>query len=232
LAVGENPRVCLKSAPIPDRVEESVSPKIDFKKDLACYQARLNAPHLVEVPDMQYLMIDGHGDPNSEAFERAIRALYPIAYKLKLASRRQLDRDYVVPPLEGLWWADDMDLFTTARDKSGWNWTALIMTPEWITSEMFDEAISLVGASDPPARLDDVRMDTLSEGTCVQALHIGPFDEEGPLLEQIHREFIPARQLQMALRHHEIYLSDPRKTAPAKLRTILRQPVRDQGSAG
>ncbi|MBK8460901.1 MAG: GyrI-like domain-containing protein [Micropruina sp.] len=177
---------------------------------------------------MQYLMIDGHGDPNtSPEYVEAVRALYPVAYKLKFASARDLGRDYVVMPLEGLWWADSMDAFTASRDKSRWDWTMMIMTPDWIHHEMFDAAVERVGAKDPPARLRDVRLDRLSEGLCVQTLHVGSFDDEADVLAQMHDRFIPDNGLRMVGKHHEIYLSDPRKTAPEKLRTILRQPVRN-----
>jgi hypothetical protein len=199
--------------------------KLDVRRQLACYRAERDTPQLVEVPDLQYLALDGHGDPNSPAFRVAVGALYPVAYTVKFASRRQLGRDYVVPPLEALWWADDMDVFTLARDKSRWSWTAMVMTPEWIPAAMVDEALSVVAAKGPPERLAEVRLETLSEGTCVQALHVGRYDDEGPLLERMHREFIPSRGLRMRMRHHEIYLSDARRTAPDRLRTILRQPV-------
>ena len=199
--------------------------KTDFRRELACYRAERDTPRLVEVPDLRYLALDGAGDPNSAAFSVALRALYPVAYRVKFASRRELGRDYVVPPLEALWWADDMDAFTVARDKSRWNWTAMIMTPDWIPPAMVEEAVSAVAAGDPPERLGDVRLDTLSEGTCVQALHVGSYDDEGPLLERMHRDVIPGLGLRMRLRHHEIYLSDARRTAPDRLRTILRQPV-------
>ena len=177
----------------------------------------------MDVPDLQYLMIDGHGDPNTPAYAAAVSALYPVAYKLKFASKKELDRDYVVMPLEGLWWADDMATFTTARDKSRWDWTLMIMVPDWITVDMFAAAVA-VGPK-RPARLDDVRLETLSEGRCVQALHVGAYDDEADLLRRMHEEFIPEHGLAMVGKHHEIYLSDPRRVAAAKLRTILRQPV-------
>jgi hypothetical protein len=202
-----------------------VSAKIDFKKTLGCYRAKRDIPQIIDVPDMQYLMIDGHGDPNSPGFEIAIRSLYPLAYKLKFASKQQLERDYVVPPLEALWWADDMEVFTTARDKSLWSWTAMIMTPEWITPTMFDETRSSLTTKTPSERIADVRLETLSEKTSVQALHVGSYDDEAPLLEKMHHDFIPNHGLQMTMQHHEIYLSDFRRTPAEKLRTILRQPV-------
>ncbi len=200
--------------------------KVDFKKTLDCYRAKSGKFDVIDVPDLQYLMIDGHGDPNSSAeYTQSLEALYPLAYKLKFASKKELGRDYVVPPLEGLWWASDMDAFTVARDKSQWDWTMMIMVPDWISRVFFDAVFAAIPAKDQPARLGDVRLESLSEGACVQTLHIGPYDQEGPVLAQMHGEFIPANDLRLTGKHHEIYLSDPRKTAPEKLRTILRQPV-------
>ena len=203
--------------------------KIDFKRDLDCYEAQRDTPRLVQVPEMRYLMLDGHGDPNTPAFAEATAALYPVAYKLKFASRTHLDRDYVVMPLEGLWWADDMESFTAARDKAEWDWTLMIMTPDWITEEMVAEAVEQVRAKARPARLDDLRLEPLAEGLCVQALHIGSYDDEAELLRRMHHEFVPEHGLAMVGKHHEIYLSDARKVEPAKLRTILRQPVARTG---
>lgn len=200
--------------------------KVDFKKELDAYRAKLREFRIVEVPDLQYLMIDGHGDPNtSPAFTRAVEALYPVAYKLKFASKRELGRDYVVMPLEGLWWARDMDAFTVSRDKSRWDWTLMIMVPDWIGHDLFASAVEQAGVKNRLARLDEVRLEPLSEGRCVQTLHIGPYDDEGELVAQMHHEFIPTHGLKMAGKHHEIYLSDARKVAPDKLRTLLRQPV-------
>jgi hypothetical protein len=202
--------------------------KVDFKRELDAYRAKQGKFRIVEVPDLQYLMIDGHGDPNtSPAYRRAVEALYPIAYKLKFASKRELGRDYVVMPLEGLWWADDMAAFTTRRDKSQWDWTLMIMVPDWIEQELFAATVRQLGQKSPPEAFADVRLATLSEGTCVQTMHLGPYDAEAELLARMHDEFLPARGLRMVGKHHEIYFSDPRKVAPERLRTILRQPVRE-----
>ena len=201
--------------------------KIAFTKSLDSYQARRGQFRVLEIPRMQYLMIDGHGDPNtSGAFSDAISALYPVAYKLKFASKNDLGRDYVVPPLEGLWWSPDMSAFTSARDKSRWNWTLMIMTPEWITDAMFDAAKAAAGKKDAPTSLDHVRLEPLDEGLCVQTLHVGSYDDETETLARMHDEFIPSNGLAMTGTHHEIYFSDFRKVEPAKLRTILRQPVK------
>lgn len=200
--------------------------KLDFKRTLAGYRAPRERFEIVDLPDQQYLMVDGHGDPNtSPAYADALAALYPVAYKLKFASKRELGRDYVVPPLEGLWWAEDMDAFTASRDKSRWDWTMMLMTPDWIDVGLFEVTLAQAAAKDAPARLADVRLRPLSEGLCVQTLHLGSFDDEAPVLERMHHEFIPEHGLRMTGKHHEIYLSDPRKVAPEKLRTILRQPV-------
>lgn len=184
--------------------------KVDFKKEYDEYAARPGEFRVVDVRPMQYLMVDGHGDPNSSPdYADALAALYPAAYKLKFASKRELDRDYVVPPLEALWWAEDMATFTTARDKSQWDWTAMLMVPDWITRERYAAALAEVAKKDPPAALDKLRLATLAEGRCVQTLHLGPYDDEAAVLAQMHDEFIPEAGLRMTGRHHEIYLSDP-----------------------
>lgn len=200
--------------------------KIDLKKTLASYKAKHGKFEIIEVPECQYLMIDGHGDPNtSKEFQDAIATLYPLSYKLKFASKQELGKDYTVGPLEALWWADDMESFTSARDKSKWDFTIMILQPDWITPEMFEQAKQKVAAKDPSLDLTKVRLEKLDEGKCVQTLHVGSFDDEGPVLDKIHHEFIPTNGLKMVKKHHEIYLSDFRKVAPEKLKTILRQPV-------
>lgn len=200
--------------------------KIDFKKELNAYAAKHHQIQLITIPPMQYLMIDGHGDPNtSQDFKDAIETLYPVAYKLKFASKQQLGKDYVVMPLEGLWWSENMDSYTTLRDKSQWDWTLMIMQPDWITQEMFAAAVKKVMDKKPPAKIHELRFESLDEGLSVQTLHIGSFDDEAKILEEIHHKYIPSNGLMMTKKHHEIYLSDFRKTDPSKLKTILRQPV-------
>ena len=200
--------------------------KIDYKKRLADYRAKEHLFDLITIPKRQYLMVDGHGDPNtSKEFKDAITALYPVAYKLKFASKTEVGKDYVVMPLEGLWTADDMSSFTTARDKSKWDFTLMIMQPDWITQDMFEVALQKAADKDPTLSKDKLRLETLNEGLVVQTLHIGSFDSEAPTLDKLHKHYIPDNRLTMAKRHHEIYLSDFRKVSPEKLRTILRQPV-------
>ena len=200
--------------------------KLDLKKSLDAYQAKKGQFRIVEVPDLQYLMIDGHGDPNSSpAFAEALETLYPVAYSLKFASKLTLDRDYAVMPLEGLWWADDYSVFATGS-KADWDWTLLMLVPDWIGQDMVEAAVATSLAKNGPRRFDDLRFETLREGLCVQTLHVGSFDAEAEVLARMHQEFIPEHGLEMTGKHHEIYLSDPRRTAAEKLRTILRQPVK------
>jgi hypothetical protein len=201
-----------------------VSAPIDFKKTLDSYRAKAGEFSIVDLPPRQYLMIDGHGDPNTRVYSDAISTIYPVAYKLKFASKRA-GRDYVVPPLEALWSAPDMESFTSRRDKSQWDWTLLNLVPDWVTQADVDEAVRVVAARNRPPRLDDVRLESLDEGRCVQTLHLGPFDDEAETLARLHDEFIPGAGLAMTGRHHEIYFSDTRKVDPANFRTILRQPV-------
>jgi hypothetical protein len=205
-----------------------VSRKVDYKQELKhLYRPSAKAFEVVDVRPMQYLMIDGHGDPNTtQEYQDAIEALYAVSFKVKFISKRQLDKDYVVLPLEGLWWAEDMDAFTTNRDKSAWDWTMMIMQPEWITPEMVDEAIQQVQKSKNLPALPKLRLESYHEGLSVQILHHGSYDDEGPTLHRLHYEFVPQNGYEMTGKHHEIYLSDARKVAPEKLRTVLRQPVR------
>ncbi|MEL4317529.1 GyrI-like domain-containing protein [Leifsonia sp. YIM 134122] len=204
--------------------------KSDFKKQVPTYTAPRGSFEIVTVPPLQFLMIDGHGDPNSaQSYADALATLFPVAYALKFFSKRELDRDYTVMPLEALWWADDMTSFTSARDKSQWSWTLLNMVPDWITAEHLDAARRNAASRGGAPSLDALRPEALEEGQVVQTLHIGSYDDEAPVLDALHHEFIPAHALQMTGRHHEIYLSDPRRTASDKLRTILRQPVSPAG---
>lgn len=202
--------------------------KVDLKREIPTYAARRGRFDLVEVPPMQYLMLDGRGDPNTATdYRDAVASLYPLAYRLKFLSKHERERDYVVPPLEALWWADDMASFTSRRDKARWHWTLMILVPDWLTGHDVDEARTGLAAP----QLDAVRLDALDEGWCVQTLHVGPYDDEGPVLQHLHDREITARGLRMVGCHHEVYLSDSRRTEPSRLRTILRQPVVRQPDA-
>jgi hypothetical protein len=202
--------------------------KIDFKKELKhLYQPSTKKFAVVDVPPMQFLMIDDHGDPNTtQEYQDAVEALFGVAYALKFMSKKELEKDYVVPPLEGLWWAENMEAFTTERDKSQWDWTMMIMQPEWITPEMIEAAVQDVEQKKGLPALVKLRLETYHEGLSVQILHIGSYDDEGPILDKMHHEFVPKNGYEMTGKHHEIYLGDPRKVASEKLKTVLRQPVR------
>lgn len=197
--------------------------KFDPKREIPSYTAAHGRFDLVDVPPLRYAMVDGEGDPNTApAYVAAVEALYAVSYAAKFRSKRELDRDYVVGPLEGLWSAADPSTFVT-REKSAWSWTMMIWQPDWLPRELQEAAISTALAKAPAA--ERLRFETLDEGLCVQTLHRGPYDDEGPTLARLHDEFMPAEGLRFNGRHHEVYFGDPRRSAPEKLRTILRQPV-------
>lgn len=200
--------------------------KYDVKRGLKqCYAPRNTDWELVDVPALRFLAVDGHGDPNtSAAYRHAVEALYAVAYTAKFASKRDRGKDFVVAPLEGLWWADDMEDFR-ARLKDNWRWTLLINVPDWVTDDMIEDARQAALAKKNLPALPEVRPKALHEGVSAQALHIGPYDDETPILSRLHHEYLPAQRLRARGLHHEIYLSDPRRTDPAKLKTVLRQPV-------
>ena len=200
--------------------------KIDFKKELKhLYKPSAEMVEMVEVPPMNYLMVDGEGDPNtSQSFQDAIDVLYPLSYALKfMVKRGEIEIDYRVLPLEGLWWADDMSLFSV-NNKDVWKWTLMIMQPEFVTKEMVQEAKEQVKAKKNPVSLPLVRFEFLKEGKAAQIMHIGPFSEEGPSVEKVHT-FIEESGNRRIGKHHEIYLSDIRRAAPEKWKTIIRQPI-------
>lgn len=201
--------------------------KIDFKKEWKqLYSPAKGDFQIVEVPDLHFLKIDGRGDPNTAAeYQEAVEALYAVSYKVKFLSKKE-GRDYVVPPLEGLWWAEDMEAFTSARDKSRWSWTMMIMTPDWILPTMVAQARELVAAAKDLPGLGKIRWEIYQEGLAVQILHLGSYDAEGPVLKRLHKEWMPEHGYMFNGLHHEVYLSDPRKVEPAKLKTILRQPIK------
>lgn len=201
--------------------------KLDLKKQWKClYAPKAGHIELVDVPPLSYLMIDGEGDPNTApAFSKAVEALYSLSYTLKFSLKKSPPPvDWGVMPLEGLWWADDPRVFHLS-DKSSWNWTAMILQPEVVGRAQFEAAVTEVRRKKNPAALDLVRLDTLEEGRSAQILYTGPFANEGPVIQQLH-DTIHANGRELHGKHHEIYLSDPRRTPPEKLRTILRQPMR------
>jgi hypothetical protein len=201
--------------------------KIDFTKELRqLYRPPTADFEVVEVPPLTYLMIDGHGDPNSATeYTQAVEALYAVAYRTKFISKDDLAKDYVVPPLEGLWWADDMAAFTLARDKTAWDWTMMILLPSWISDELYQRALHDVRRKKDLPGLQKIRVASYHEGLAAQILHLGSYDDEAPVLARLHGEWLPQHGYVERGKHHEIYLSDPRRVEASKLKTVLRQPI-------
>lgn len=199
--------------------------KLDHKKEFkALYQPPRGKFVLVDVPPLQFLMIDGEGNPNaSEDYAKVVGTLYAISYKAKFLSKKEAGIDYVVMPLEGLWYADDLDVYSE-RDLDRWQWTMMIMQPGHITPAMIEESIREAGKKKELAPRERIRMGTYHEGLSAQTLYVGAYANEGPTIQRMH-EFIQEQGHQLRGHHHEIYLSDPRRVAPEKLKTILRQPV-------
>jgi hypothetical protein len=183
-------------------------------------------PQLVRVPTLQFLCLDGHGDPNTDpAYAVAVQALYAVSYAAKFALKKAGRPDFKVSALEGLWWADDQDAFLTG-DKSRWDWTMMIRQPDTVTGDLLARLADEIAArkSMPAARA--LRLISLTEGAAAQVLHIGPYATEAPTIARLH-QFIRDQGFSFdghRHKHHEIYLGDPRRSAPDKLRTIIRQP--------
>ena len=200
--------------------------KVDFKKELKhLYQPSAQVVSVVSVPAMNFLMIDGQGDPNgSQAYASAVAALFSVSYGLKFRVKKsELQVDYGVMPLEGLWWADDMTRFSV-HDRTDWQWTMMIMQPEFILSEMVAEAVSETYKKKPELdALAALRFERFAEGEAAQLLHLGPFSEEGPAVEHLHA-YVNANGA-LSGRHHEIYLSDITRAAAANWKTVIRQPL-------
>ena len=199
--------------------------KIDYKKELKhLYRPTTKKVEVVEVPKMNFLMIDGDGGPNHPTFQNAIEVLFPLSYTLKfMIKKSDIGIDYGVLPLEGLWWADDMSSFIKDK-KDDWKWTLMIMQPELVKKGMVVKAIEEVRKKKNPVALPLVRFESFAEGKAAQIMHIGPFSEEGPTVEKLHA-LIGDSGSQRIGKHHEIYLSDIRRAAPEKLKTIIRQPM-------
>ncbi len=201
--------------------------KLDLKKKFKELYTASAKPVFVTVPPLRILSVDGAGDPNtSQEFSQAVEALFSVAYKLKFTAKKELCWDYAVMPMEGLWWAVDMARFSVER-KEGWQWRIFIVQPDFITETMVAAAVVVVRKAKPSPVLGQLRFEELAEGLCAQVLHVGSFASEGPTITGLH-EFIKASGRSFdgtVQKHHEIYLSDMRRTPAEKLRTILRQPI-------
>lgn len=199
--------------------------KMDWKKDCKALYYPPATPVMVDVPPMRYLMLDGHGDPNNNPrYQMVVEALFSLAYTLKFAIKKASGLDYAVFPAEGLWFQADMAAFSQEH-KELWDWTMMIAQPEAVTAEWVERARAEVIRKKPdnPA-LVEVRFEEFAEGRCAQLMHTGRFADEGPNIARLHA-YIAAQGLALAGKHHEIYLSDMRRTAPEKLKTVIRQPV-------
>ena len=202
--------------------------KIDLKRELGDLYRAHAEPTVVEVPELRFLMIDGHGAPDGPSgFREAVDALYATAYALKFRLRASDGRDYRVMPLEGLWWIPNARIWDFA-DKSDWDWTLMVLQPDAVTPEIVRAVQASVHAKRPLPALDRIRVESLHEGLCVQALHTGPWEAERRTLERLHA-FVGASGFVPVGKHHEIYLSDPGRVRPDRLRTIVRQPVARRG---
>lgn len=197
---------------------------LDLKRQLqSFYKPSTRTPEIVAVPALPYLMIDGSGDPNTApAYREAVAALYSAAYALKFALKRR-GIVYPIMPLEGLWWIDDMAAFLTTP-KSAWQWTMLIVQPEVVTEADLAQTVAEVRRKKPLAALERLRLETLTEGSAAQIMHVGPYAAEAPTIARLH-QFIATAGARLRGKHHEIYLSDPQRGTPEKLRTIIRQPL-------
>lgn len=200
--------------------------KIDHKREFKeLYGASAKAISIVQAPPLNFLMIDGMGNPNiSQGFQQAVEALFTLSYTLKFTARKgPTGVDYTVMPLEGLWWMDDMSRFSMDR-KDEWKWTLMIMQPGVVTKDLLTDGAKQVEKKKRLPALQQVRFEALHEGRCAQVLHVGPYEEVPPTIQRLH-DFVLGQGFRLRGKHHEIYLSDPRKTAPEKLKTILRHPI-------
>ncbi len=200
-------------------------PHTDWKKDLKpLYSPPKGKFTFVDVPPLNFLMLDGHGDPNvAPEYTQAVEALYSLAYTIKFARKAQ-GVEFPAGPLEGLWWVADPTQFTMA-DKSTWDWTAMILQPDAVTPEVVEAARAEAIRKKGLPALEQVRFETYHEGPSVQTLYLGAYADEGPTIAALHR-YAEEQGYALHGKHHEIYLGDPRRSAPEKLKTIIRQPAR------
>ncbi len=200
--------------------------KIDFKKELKhLYKPSSKHVETVTVPIMDFLMIDGSGDPNTaQEYKDSIEALFAASYALKFMVKKEKQIDYSVLPLEGLWWTNDKTLFHV-ENKDSWQWTSMIMQPEYVTAGLVSKALDQVEKKKNPPALSKIRFESFQEGLSAQIMHIGPYSAEGPTIDRL-RTFIKEKGYEVKGKHHEIYLSDPRRSAPDKMKTVIRRPVK------
>ncbi len=200
--------------------------KIDFKKELKhLYNPSSKKVTIVDVSKMNFLKIDGVGDPNTtKEYKDTVEALFAVSYALKFMIKKGRAVDYGVMPLEGLWWIDGMSQFSIEH-KELWRWTSMIMQPEFVVEDLVNKALVQVEEKKKLLALSKIRFESFYEGLSAQILHIGPYSAEGPTIEKLHR-FIKETDYQLRGKHHEVYLSDPRRSAPERMKTVIRQPIK------
>ena len=201
--------------------------KIDLKKEFkAFYNPTAKEVTLIDVPKWNFIVIDGQGAPESEQFSQSMQALYPVAYTIKFDKKKAGGPDFSVMAMEGLFWADDMAVFMPeTADRNKWQWTLGIMQPDFITREDFYHALKAAKKKKDNPALDKVRFESFTEGKSAQIMHIGPYSAEGPNIQKIHQK-IAGIGGKLYGKHHEIYLSDPRRVTPDKMKTVIRQPYK------
>ncbi|MGD0318716.1 MAG: GyrI-like domain-containing protein [Nitrososphaerales archaeon] len=196
--------------------------KVDLRKQLKyLYSPSASEPQTVDVPRFNFILIDGKGDPNGAGFSDAINALYSLSYTLKFAVKKEKAIDYPVMALEALWWTDSGRFDMADRDR--WNWTAMMMQPKLVTPALYRRAVEEVRKKKEIKALGVARLEAFHEGLSAQIMHVGPYSAEGPTIERLHG-YIKKSGGRPKGEHHEIYLGDPRRAAPSKLQTIVRQP--------
>jgi hypothetical protein len=203
--------------------------KLDLKKSLKnLYAPSTKGFSIVDVPPMNFIMIDGHGDPNTSAeYADSLQALFTTAYTIKFKVKKEQAVDFPVMPSEGLWWMDDMHEFSLAR-KDDWKWTMMIMQPEIVSPLLFAQAVEEASKKKGQAAIFRLRLERFHEGKATQIMYIGSYADEGPTIVRLHQSIEENGHFRSG-KHHEIYLGDPRRTAPEKLRTIIRQPMQRLG---
>lgn len=209
--------------------------KFDYKKEFKNLYLPKSSPVIIDVPEMNFIMVDGKGDPQDEEYQNAVELIYGLSFVIKMSYKSEKNIEgyfqYVVPPLEGLWWYEKGEFDFDKRDN--WLWTSMIRQPEFVTDEVFQWAVEMLKKKKPEIDISKARLCNFSEGLCVQALHVGPYVDETKTVLRM-QDFMTQNNLKdetgQIRRHHEIYLSDPRKASPSKLKTVVRHPVTSDGA--
>ncbi len=200
-----------------------MSKKIDLRKQLKHLYSSSKKPSIINVTPAKFLAITGRGEPGGEAYQAALNALYSVAYSVKFKAKAA-GNDFVVMTLEGLWWLDDPKASFERVPREKWNWKSMIRQPDFITLKMVQEAKAETKKKKGLKEIDRVILEEFHEGLSVQVMHVGPFSEEGETIAKLHK-FIHENGYKMRGYHHEIYMSDVRRTAPERWKTIIRQPI-------